>query len=241
MSTQHKSRHFCFSFFWRLVHFHYPPSHPAVSINLPLLGKQEALGLPCGGRLRGRGKSYLPLQYVWRYFSRWVYPGGSGLRKISRGGYRMCGCSLVRRNLIDVPFLWILQISGLLQGTSSFSYPKMGIRRSSRFELDLLSWGSGNSLCLSIFPRWIEGVGFLPPCSLFAETLPDSLLSHLISSYPWIPPGRHLDRFRGRFLGGSSVWIIQEKGTEIEVLRQREHPHTWYPPRDPFQSPEPTG
>ena len=30
----------------------------------------------------------------------------------------------------------------------------------------------------------MEGVGFLPPCSPFAETLLASLLSHLPSSYP---------------------------------------------------------
>ena len=49
--------------------------------------------------------------------------------------------------------LQLLSLFFIRQGTSSFSYPKMGIRCSSRSELDLPSQGSGNSLRLSIFPR----------------------------------------------------------------------------------------
>ena len=63
MSTQHKNRHFCSFFRWSLAPFHYPPSYPAFSLNLSLLGKQEALGLSCGEHLHGQGKSYLPLQH----------------------------------------------------------------------------------------------------------------------------------------------------------------------------------
>ena len=80
-----------------------------------------------------------------------------------RGGYQVCGWSLCRRTPIAVHFSWILQITDLLQGNSSFSYPKMGICRSSRSELDLTFQGSGNSLRLSIFPLWIEGVSLPPP------------------------------------------------------------------------------
>ena len=39
---------------------------------------------------------------------------------------------------------------------------------------------------------------------------PASLLSHLLSFYHWIPPGCLLDRFRGRFSGGSSAWIFRK-------------------------------
>ena len=39
----------------------------------------------------------------------------------------------------------------------------------------------------------------------------------------------------------SVIWSIQEKWTAIGVRRQRDQPHTWYPPRNYLQSPEPTG
>ena len=43
---------------------------PDFSINIPLLGKQEVLGPPCGERSHGRDKSYLTLQRGWRDFLR---------------------------------------------------------------------------------------------------------------------------------------------------------------------------
>ena len=86
----------------------------------------------------------------------------------------------------------------------------MVISRSSQSRLDIPFQGSGNSLRLSIFSRWIEGVGLPPPCSPFYETLQASILSHLPSSYPWITPGRHLDICRDRLLGGSSAWISRK-------------------------------
>ena len=73
----------------------------------------------------------------------------------------MCGCSLVQRTLIAVPFSWTLQIASPLQGNSSFSCLGMVIRRLSRFEPVLPSQGSGSSLILSIFPRLIVGVGYI--------------------------------------------------------------------------------
>ena len=52
-------------FRWRLVPFQSPPSPLAFSINLQLLGKQEALGLPCGERSRGHGK-YCRIKYRFK-------------------------------------------------------------------------------------------------------------------------------------------------------------------------------
>ena len=169
---QHKYRHFCFSFCWLQVLFlsQYPFFHLDLSIILPMSGKLEVLGLPRGGRSHGRGRNCPPFQNEKRVWVRWVLLGGLGLLMGSHVGYRVCGYFLYQRTSISIRFSWIPQIAGPLQGTNSFSYPRKGIHRLSRFE----PWSSlqrrEDLYNLSIFPQWTGGVGFPPPCPLCAET-----------------------------------------------------------------------
>ena len=124
VSMQHKNVNLCFSFCWLqvLLLSLYPFFHPELSIILPLSEKLEVLGPPSGGRFNGRGRHYhCFLNEIW-VCMRWISLGGLGLLMGSCIGYWVCGYFLYRRNLMYVPYYWILQITAPPWVTNSFSY-----------------------------------------------------------------------------------------------------------------------
>ena len=127
------------------------------------------LGPLRGGSSHGRGIHCTPFYNEKRVCARWFLKGSLIILMGSCVRYRLCHYFPFRRISISIPFPWILQISGPLQGISSF--PIKGICRLSRFEL-CPSLKKGESLYhSSIFLKWTGGLGCPKPFSLSAENM----------------------------------------------------------------------
>ena len=124
-------------------------------------------------------------------------------------GYRVYGYFHYRSTLIADPSLWILQIAGPPQGTSSFSYLGKVIHHFPRFELFSSSQRGGGWYLVSVSTLWTIGVGCPQPCPLSIETPLTNPLSLGIYSLNLRTTDCHHNICRGMPFSYKGPWIYQ--------------------------------
>ena len=141
--------------------------------------------------------------------SRWVLPYCLELPTGGSIWYRVCGYFILQHTVLSVHFSWLFWISGTPHVTNSCSCPGIWILWWCWSEPCSFPKNEGESWRLSIFLRWIGGVGCQPLCSLSVE-IHFIIIQYLeLFSFPWLLPDRHIDIFHCRSFGRSGSWLLQ--------------------------------